>query len=79
MAKRSPRPKKPKLPPSIDGYVLAFYDCLEEAAPLEPLKRKFVPKRLDDARLLVRQYNAIACANPKLLRLLALFPLGMFR
>lgn len=67
----------PMLPPSIEGYVLAKYDCLDDSAPLEPIDSQL--QSLADALAFARHYNQRAANHPRLTKLVGLFPLGIFR
>jgi hypothetical protein len=66
------------LSPLLDG-VIAFYNPVDENDPLELLEREFVPATLQDAKTLVRLYNDRAFKNPRLYKLLGIFPKSALR
>jgi hypothetical protein len=65
--------------PKRQRYFLAFYDPLDESAPLEPLERRFVPRSFTDALAFVREYNEAAVSEPLLTKLIGLFPAPKLR
>lgn len=59
-------------------FQLAFYDPLNEAAPLRPFYPDLHPDTLDDALELVRLVNEATAEEPELSDVLGLFPATVF-
>lgn len=57
-------------------FCLAFFDPLDEDAPLERYDGHFSPRPIPHALAFVKAYNEIACERPRLKKLLGIFPLA---